>query len=112
MCHKYKEQYRYIRIFLCSIDDILYLLQEELNGCVGYRQMWAILRHKDQLTVKRLLVDVMIYVNYPFYRSTVQMLLSILDGEGVKRRQSCRLVRRTYQNKVNIFICFFVNVEF
>ena len=105
MCHKYKEQYRYIRIFLCSIDDILYLLQEELNGCsrnVGYRQM----------SVKRLLVDVMIYVNYPFYRSTVQMLLSILDGEGVKRRQSCRLVRRTYQNKVNIFICSFVNVEF
>ena len=34
------------------------------------------------------------------YRSTVQMLMSIVDADGAKRRRRKRLVRRTYQNKV------------
>ena len=32
-------------------------------------------------------------------RSTVQMLLSVMDPDGVKRRRQNRLVRRVYQNK-------------
>ena len=34
------------------------------------------------------------------FRSTVQMLMSLLDDEGARRRKQHRLVRRVYQNKV------------
>ena len=38
-----------------------------------------------------------------FDRSTVQMLLSLMDPEGVRRRRQNRLVRRVYQNKVSSY---------
>ena len=34
------------------------------------------------------------------FRETVQMLMSLLDSEGVQRRRQRRLKRRVYQNKV------------
>lgn len=37
-------------------------------------------------------------------RSTVQMLLSLLDPEGARRRRGRRLRRRIYQNKVSFTI--------
>ena len=35
-----------------------------------------------------------------FLRSTVQMLLAILDSDGVARRKARRMKRLVYQNKV------------
>ncbi len=37
----------------------MYILQEELRGCnsnIGYRQMWAVLKDKHSLIVKRCVV--------------------------------------------------------
>ena len=33
------------------------------------------------------------------FRSTVQMLMSVLDNDGAKRRRCHRFKRRVYQNK-------------
>ena len=39
-------------------------------------------------------------VCFSLFRSTVQMLKSLLDPEGVKRRKGHRVTRRVYQNRV------------
>ena len=77
---------------------------------IGYRQMWMILKQKYALTVKRyykvlviLCMCAIIYANAT-NRSTVQMLMSVLDSQGAKRRKNHRLKRRVYQNKVNVVI--------
>lgn len=52
---------------------------------------------------------VLVFVLFPLFkiiktltcRSTVQMLLSLLDPEGVKRQRGHRLRRRVYQNKAS-----------
>ena len=42
------------------------------------------------------------------YRNIVQMLMSVIDPDGVKRRMQNRLVRRVYQNKVIIiYVCVY-----
>ena len=40
--------------------------------------------------------------DYYIHRNTVQMLMSLIDLQGAKRRKGCRLKRRVYQNKVNV----------
>ena len=42
------------------------------------------------------------YIYNLIFRSTVQMLMSILDYVGAKRRRKHRLKRRVYQNKVRV----------
>ncbi|KAL5477457.1 hypothetical protein EMCRGX_G024257 [Ephydatia muelleri] len=50
----------------------------------GYRAMWRLLQVKHGYTVKR---------------STVMMLLAVMDPEGTRQRKKHRLIRRTYVNK-------------
>jgi len=81
----------------------------ELDGCnnnIGYRQMWAVLRQKHGLSVKQYTkgqcMEEQCYVHAILYiRNTVQMLMSVLDPDGVKRWKGHRLKRRIYQNKVS-----------
>ena len=42
------------------------------------------------------------YICNLIFRSTVQMLMSILDYDGAKQRRKHRLKRRVYQNKVRV----------
>ena len=44
----------------------------------------------------------LVFNNITHNRRTVQMLLSVMDGEGVKRRSARRLKRRVYQNRVKL----------
>ncbi len=99
---------------------------------IGYRQMWAVLKDKHSLVVKRCVVlccmcgasvlhfvinnaKVPRVVSEALYlhsmyslinssRSTVQMLLSVIDNEGVNRRRARRLKRRVYTPKQSMFI--------
>lgn len=50
-------------------------------------------------------MTIIVPISYSFnfnliFRSTVQMLMSLLDDGGVSRRRGRRLKRRVYQNKV------------
>ena len=72
--------------------------------------MWRILKEKHNLTAKRYVIYIFCYElvlpssmgfeSLYYLRSTVQMLLAILDSEGVARRKAHRMKRRVYQNKV------------
>ena len=74
--------------------------------------MWLIMKRKYGLIVKRYaIVDMCICLYFKSYlilsinfRETVQMLVSLLDPEGVERRKGRRLKRRVYQNKVIIIV--------
>ena len=46
-------------------------------------------------------VSILVGTCVKFNRSTVQMLMSVLDSDGAKRRRCRRLIRRVYQNKVH-----------
>ena len=65
--------------------------------------MWTILQQKHGLQVKRCDISMLYIVGtcFKFNRSTVQMLMSVLDSDGAKRRRRRRLIRRVYQNKVH-----------
>ena len=68
--------------------------------------MWMILQQKHGLQVKRYVclscdINMLIGICFKFDRSTVQMLMSVLDNDGAKRRRCHRLKRRIYQNKVH-----------
>eukprot|EP00731_Ephydatia_muelleri_P013068 Em0007g378a len=53
------------------------------NRLLGYRSMWKLIQTKYGYTVKR---------------STVMMLLAVMDPEGTRQRKMHRLQRRTYEN--------------
>ena len=44
------------------------------------------------------------------YRSTVMMLLAIVDPEGTRRRKMNKLRRRNYRSKVSVYICIYLVV--
>eukprot|EP00731_Ephydatia_muelleri_P020901 Em0013g628a len=54
------------------------------NCCLGYRAMWRLLQLKYRYTIKR---------------STVMMLLAVMDPIASRLRKVKRLTRRTYVNK-------------
>lgn len=77
-----------------------------MNCSIGYRQMWRILQIKYNICVKRCNIAIALASIATFHidRSTVMMLLRLLDPEGSERRRGHRLRRRVYQNKVHGFL--------
>ena len=62
--------------------------------------MWTILQLKHGLQVKRyvfldvIIISMLIDICFKFNRSTVQMLMSVLDNDGAKRCRCHRLKKR------------------
>ena len=73
-----------------------------MNANVGYRQMWIIFKrtNSEEVCYKNICIVEVCYRSNIQSRATVQMLMSILDPEGVVRRRGRRLKRRTYHNNV------------
>jgi len=57
---------------------------------------------KTSLNSQKVQVAVLKFCHLPFssHRSTVQMMMAVLDSQGAKRRRRRQLKRRVYQNKV------------
>ena len=98
------------------ISDIV-LMQDEINGpnCnIGYRQMWRVIQDKYNYVAKRFnirFLDQYISLKLKIiYRSTVMMLMKILNPTGVENRRRHRLKRRIYQNKVHRVIAYFFHI--
>ena len=82
------------------ISDIV-LMQDEINGpnCnIGYRQMWRVIQDKYNYVAKRFnirFLDQYISLKLKIIcRSTVMMLMKILNPTGVENRRRHRLKRR------------------
>eukprot|EP00731_Ephydatia_muelleri_P014602 Em0008g322a len=68
------------------------------NCCLGYRAMWRLLQLKYRYTIKR---------------STVMMLLAVMDPIASRLRKVKRLTRRTYVNKASDkpHVCSYLYLE-